>query len=622
MNPGARLARRLVEIAFWTLPPLAAVWFYWLGIRTWFRADDFAWLTHATEFHNFHQFLAAVFMPMAEGTIRPWSDRIFFIALYRVFGLNPLPFHIAIFLTQCANILLLLSIARRIAGSRLAAFAAALFWIANTAQPVLMTWASSYNQPLCALFILGAFYFLLRYLETGARRDWILQWVVFLLGFGALELNVVYPALAALYTLLFARRHFLRTLPLFIPSVAFALIHRWVSPPASGVYKLHFGRPMLATLLTYWKWTLGPSFLAKLTPLTDLLVATSTLLLSAGLLGAAAWGMWKRDRRPLFFLGWFLLLIAPFLPLSDHITPYYSFLANIGLAMLGGWALAQAWERPQFWRPLAVGLALLYFAFSVPASARTTRWEFERARRVRQVVLGVQHAHELHPSQAILLDGVDEDLFFILMVDRPFPLVGTSEVYLTPGAEKRIPARPEYGDPADYTIPPGPAWHALMEDQAVVYSVEGERPRNITSAYTNRMPAAWESLRPARVDVANPAEAYLLGPGWYKIEHDHRWMPRRATVQLPGPPAAGGKLHLAGVAGPSATSVSVEVDGAKLGEKPISSNQAFDYEFQMPASAIGKPAVEVVIATDHTLRVGADQRELGLAFGTVEITDN
>ena len=82
---------------------------------------------------------------MAQGTIRPWSDRLFFIVLYRWFGLDALPFHICIFATQCANILLLLWIARRITGSRLAAFVAALFWIFNTSQPLLMTWASAFN---------------------------------------------------------------------------------------------------------------------------------------------------------------------------------------------------------------------------------------------------------------------------------------------------------------------------------------------------------------------------------------------------------------------------------------------------------------------------------------------
>ena len=50
-------------------------------------------------------------------------------------------------------------------------------------------------------FILLAFRLFLAYIDTGQRKYWIWQWVVFLLGFGVLELNVVYPALAAGYAL-------------------------------------------------------------------------------------------------------------------------------------------------------------------------------------------------------------------------------------------------------------------------------------------------------------------------------------------------------------------------------------------------------------------------------------
>ena len=58
-------------------------------------------------------------------------------------------------------------------------------------------WTCVYNQVLCGFLMLLAFHFLLRFLETGRRRDELLQWAAFLIGFGALELNVVYPALDA-----------------------------------------------------------------------------------------------------------------------------------------------------------------------------------------------------------------------------------------------------------------------------------------------------------------------------------------------------------------------------------------------------------------------------------------
>jgi hypothetical protein len=610
---------RLLRIAYWTLPPLLAVWFYWLGIKSWFLADDFAWLIHATEFSNFRELIHAIFVPMAQGTIRPWSERVFFMVFYHVFGLNPLPFHIWIFLTQCANILLLLSVARHLTASRIAGFAAALFWIFNTSWPLVMTWTSVYNEALCAFFLLLAFRFLLRYLETGERRYWLLQWAAFILGFGALELNVVYPALAAAYTLLCARKYFLRTLPLFAASIVFAVVHRMAAPTASGVYQMHFGLAMLDTLYNYWSWALGPAFLASMVPMAAWMVTCATLLFTAVVLGATAWSVWKGDHLPLFCLAWFVILIAPVLPLSEHRSEYYHFLPTIGLAMWAGWALARAWRQTLPWKVAAAVLALIYFGSSAEAVRRSTRWEYERTRNVRKLVLGVQRAQELHPGKVILLDGVDDQLFWTGFPDRPFTLLGANYVYLTPGTEKQIEVHPGFGEVADFLIPPGPTWRALMRDEAVVYSVRGERLRNVTNIYTDTAPAAWQSMIPARIDLSNPAEGYLLGPEWHQIEGNHRWMPQRATLHLAGPQKPGAKLHLVGAAGTAATRLTVAVDGEKLPERLLTPGDAFDFEWPIPPAAVARPQVEIGIETDKTFTLAIDGRPLGLVFGIVEI---
>src|SRR5262249_51572078 len=158
--------------------------------------------------HSWSDFWRAMFEPQAQGTIRPWSERAFFMGLYTVFGLNALPFRICVFLTQILNLTLIRSVGQRVTGSPAAGFWAAMLWTANTALLSVMTWSSVYNQALCAFFLLLAFYFLLRYIETGEKRFNRAQWGVFLLGFGALELNVVYPALAAAYTFFCARQRF------------------------------------------------------------------------------------------------------------------------------------------------------------------------------------------------------------------------------------------------------------------------------------------------------------------------------------------------------------------------------------------------------------------------------
>jgi hypothetical protein len=243
---------RAREAAYWMVPPLLCLVLYWSGFRSWFRADDFAWLGLGATVHTFRDLLRALFAPFAQGTIRPWSDRVFFMAGFALFGLSAMPFRIVIFLTQFANLALVQSIGSRLTGMRAAGFCAALLWLVNGALYEPLGWASAYNQLLCGFFLLLAFHCLLRHIESGERRYNIYQWIAFLLGFGALELNVVYPALAAGYTAVCAPRYFRRTLPLFIPAVIYATVHAAITPvPKTGVYAMHFSSSIVKTLFTY-----------------------------------------------------------------------------------------------------------------------------------------------------------------------------------------------------------------------------------------------------------------------------------------------------------------------------------------------------------------------------------
>ena len=60
------------------------------------------------------------------------------------------------------------------------------------------------------------------------------------------------------YTLLCARSYFRRTLPLFIPSVVFTIIHRAVQPAGGvSVYTMRFDAAMFRTFWRYLVWAPG-----------------------------------------------------------------------------------------------------------------------------------------------------------------------------------------------------------------------------------------------------------------------------------------------------------------------------------------------------------------------------
>jgi len=604
----------LWKAANWVVPSIVCLAVYWHGFRSWFRADDFAWLSLGGRVHSFGDLLDALFSPRAQGTMRPWSERAFFMAGYSLFGLDAVPFRVAIFATQFANLALMASAGARLSGSRAAGFWAAMLWAVNSGLADTLGWTSVYNEVLCGFFLLLAFYSLLRYLETGRRSYNVAQWIAFLLGFGALELMAVYPVLAAGYTWLCARKHFRRTLPLFVPSVVFAVAHRIAAPlPQSGPYVMHWDGSVFRTFVKLWSWSVASVHLLNPHVTVRWLAPAGAVLLTAGLAGFLAW----RGRHALFCVLWYAAVVAPLLPLRDHVVEYYVYLPVIGLCWLGGWALVTAWRAGAAAKVAAMALAALYVFLTLPQGRAISRYDRLRTERARNLVEGMAGAHELHPREAILLDGVDAELFASAIADHPFRLMGFDDVYVAPAGGQEADPRIR-----EFILPPDAVARALANRALVVYDARGPRLRNVTAEWSA---SPRQGKLPLRVDVGNPLDADLLGPEWYPSEGDHRWMPKRATLRMAAPAAAGQQLYLQGNcssaqvrAGPLA--VTVTAGGTKLPAASLSScEKSFELAFPLPPSVVGQPEMKLEIEVDRTFRPPSDQRELGLAFGTFEV---
>lgn len=581
-------------------PGLAAaavcVTLYWYGLQTWFMQDDFAWLRLAQGVLGGDSFWTALFAPMAQGTIRPWSERAFFLGSYALFGLDALPLRVWVFLTQIANLVLIGAIARRLTASRLAALLAPILWICGSTMFVVMTWTSVYNQALCALCLLLAFYCFIRYVESGSRRWYRLQWVPFLAGFGALETIVVYPLLA----LAFAPKYWRRVLPLFIPSAAFGAWHLFAVPKTqSETYTMYFDGSLFTTLWTYWQWALGAAQLEMGIRMAPWIAPAVTALLTLAVAASLILGR----RLALFSLAWFLVTLGPLLPLKNHLSDYYLTIPTIGLAWLGSWAVAR-------YRVVGGLAAALYLAVSIPAASIFTRASYEQTQAVRRTVLGVARAHQLHPRDVVLLAGLSEELYWNALRHRAFDVVGVPYVYAVPGSA--VPAEGE-----SWVMPAEPFVRALDRGEAVVYDVRGPRLRNITSLYRNNIAPRLATGPPQRVDVANPLLGYLLGPEWYSAHEGSRWMPKRATLRMAGPGSPGRSLQVSGAC-MHPLSMTVSAGGTQFPPVRVPPGN-FEFAFPLPASLAGKQLMEVAVEVDRTFKAPPDGRDLGLAFGTFAI---
>jgi len=294
----------------------------------------------------------------------------------------------------------------------------------------------------------------------------------------------------------------------------------------------------------------------------------------------------------------------------------------IGLCWLAGWAAVSGWRAGVRGRALAVTLAVIYALMGVPTLVATSQWNHAITMRVRNLVEGVAGIHERHPSKSILLEGVDTDLFWNGVLDRPFRLFGLDHIYLSPGSEKHIASHPDLGNIDDYILPADVVAQALKREELVVYDVRGPRLRNITAVYA-ALPR--DSGLPLRVDVASPLTGYLLGPEWYESDGDHRWMPRRASLRMGAPATPGQRLYLRGSCPdeqlrPGPLPVTVTVEAVTLPATVIRPGEnAFELVFALPDSVVGKAEMRVTVEVGRIFRPASDPRDLGLAFGTFEV---
>src|SRR5580700_1366503 len=94
------------------VPVLLLLALYWPAVTTWYFQDDFGWLNLRHDVHSAGDLAGALFAPKAHGNMRPLGENAYWLIFPAVFGPDPLPPHLAAFLTQAASLLLLGSIAR------------------------------------------------------------------------------------------------------------------------------------------------------------------------------------------------------------------------------------------------------------------------------------------------------------------------------------------------------------------------------------------------------------------------------------------------------------------------------------------------------------------------------
>jgi hypothetical protein len=462
--PGS-LIRKHPLVACWVGACVFCVVLYWPGLTAWFQRDDFGWLGLEAQVRSGGSLLGALFAPKSQGAVRFLGDRGYFLGLSWVFGLNPFAFRVCAFLTTFASLAVLMAIVHRLTRSVLAAGLAPLLWLVNSALAPAMTWSSPYNQILCGFFLLLSLWQLERYLETGKRRYYAGQWLTFLAGFGANEITIVYPALAAAYCLCRRRRIPGSVLALFFGSLVFlvlefALIH---PAPRTGLYALYFDGSVIRTFLKHWQNATGPGRLFALGLLGRRTGMWLSVAISAGLLLHTWRATRARDLSAVFWLAWFVLALAPVLPLRDHIVDYYPAVAAIGLAGLCAGAVHRArCDASRLLRLTTVAWVGIYVVSSLVAARELTTGYHEDSVMARCFIQELRRIRELRPGSTVVVQSFAPRLHAAAVPDEALRLFGVSDVRI---------------------LPPADCARIHRQEGVAVYDFDGRSLRDVTADY-------------------------------------------------------------------------------------------------------------------------------------------
>jgi hypothetical protein len=466
------------QTARWAALPsalLLTLLVHWPALRTFFAQDDLVFLARATGLEP----SPVSFWRVLSGTPR-W--RLF----HALFGLNPLPYHLANLLLHLGNVALVYAVARRLAMPRGAAWAAAVLFGASGIAFTPLHWATGFMEIFAATWALAALLLFLAARGAGAARSaeererpgllWVSALAVLAAGLSK-EATILLPlVLVAADRRLGACVPRARSLiPAAVTAVLFVAVYaatfRSAEHLGGAAYALSVSPAFIArNLATYLRWTA-----AIWNPVRDAVAGADPRALPLGLAVAAAAvlvlvSQWRASRHP-EELGaiWFLALLAPVLPLAHHTYLYYLYVPWAGACWLAAAAGTRLARRLPALLPLLLGAVLAFAAVEA------------RGVRVRETAMTGPFAADRTIRESTILANV------LASLDSARLAPGARVAFVNPAPKEHVSATGgTLGSPAAYN----PFEQALRGGLAL----QVFRPAVRCLGVVDTLPRGWEDV--------------------------------------------------------------------------------------------------------------------------------
>ena len=333
-----------------------------------------------------------IFFSFHHGLYHPLVN-LSYLLEHRLFGFNPFFFHLTNLLLHLFNVALAYIFIGLLGGGLALAAGVALFFGLHPLHVESVAWIAERKDLLCTLFFLAGLIAYLRFRSAGNKWWYAAAWTFCLLSLCSKAMALSFPFIILSIDYLKGRRidakNLLEKLPLFLLTALFAVLGVLARPgsltkdPPLSAANLFIGAHRL--LFSYFArvflpWLNSPlypgaAFSQKVFASLPYTYYTAPWL-ALGFF-ALLFFLARRDRRLVFGLGFFLLVLAPALflvpvgPFADRFT----YLSSLGLFFAAGLVIERfRFAGPAVLRLAVLCLAVLLMVFSVMTWQRCAVW--------------------------------------------------------------------------------------------------------------------------------------------------------------------------------------------------------------------------------------------------------
>ena len=351
---------------------------------------------------------------------------------FRLFGLNPAPWHASAILVHLVAVWLVFKVTRLLSGDSTTALLAASLFALTPVHVAAVVWVAGSGFALATAFGLAAFYLILPPANDSVRR-WAAAVALYACALLSHESAIAFPALVACYAFIFieetrasfwmrVRRAVIWSAPFAIELLLYLCIRRlvlgfFVSNPYDFANLLTNAQAVLTVPLvfaTYLAILAIPTLTMpnhNVLPVSSLLSPEFWMPLAAIMLILAAFlilALRSPRRRLYLFCGaWIGITLAPMLLLHSvyhMVQDYYLYLPSVGSSLLLGDLLAVLSRKNADSRRLAIGCSIAMLAVYALTLWRVQRYWHDDVTAAKGYVEGCPISTAWHLTLARYLE--------------------------------------------------------------------------------------------------------------------------------------------------------------------------------------------------------------------------